>query len=358
MISLFHPFIPKEDILEELKDTLSSRWIGQAHKVELFEKKFGEKFGYEFPLMTNSCTSALELAYHLIGIGDGDEVIVPVVDCTAGQMGLRRRGATIVFADVDDNLNLDPEDLKTKINEKTKAIVAINLGGIEFDKKIAKIAKESGIPLIADSAQHIGTSQGDYICYSFQAIKHITTGDGGMLVLKNKKEYERAKKLRWFGIDRDQKAKKGWQAWERRQMTFDIEEAGYKYQPTDIDACFGLAALPHIDDVVAHRKMIAEEYRKHLGDMVFAGGTYWLVGIKTPHRDAVAEYLKERDIETNVVQLRNDIFKVFGGKRLPLPNINRLEFQYLYLPCHTQITQNDARIISTHIQDCLKLQGE
>lgn len=350
---LFHPFIPKEDILREISETLDTRWIGQASKVDLFEKKFGEKFGYKYCLMMNSCTSALEMAYHLLDLKEGDEVMVPVVDCTAGQMGLRRRGVSIVFADVDDNLNLSVKDLKDKITEKTKAIVAINLGGIEFDKEIVSIAKEAGIPLIADSAQHLGTSEGDYVCYSFQAIKHITTGDGGMLVLRNKKEYERAKKLRWFGIDRDQKAKKGWQAWERRQMTFDIEEAGYKYQPTDIDACFGLAALPYIDEVLAHRKMLADTYREELGDMVVAGGSHWLVGIRTDKRDKIADYLKEKGIETNVVQLRNDIFKVFGGKRLPLENINRLEFQYLYLPCHHLITKEDARIVSSYIKECL-----
>lgn len=352
-MNLFHPFIPKEDILRELSDTLDTRWIGQASKVDLFEKQFGEKFGYKYCLFMNSCTSALETAYHLLDLKEGDEVIVPVVDCTAGQMGLLRRKVKIVFADVDENLNLDPKDLEGKITDKTKAIVAINLGGIEFAGEIANIAKENSVPLIADSAQHLGESKGDYICYSFQAIKHITTGDGGMLVLKNKKEYVRAKKLRWFGIDREVKAKKGWQAWEKREMTFDIEEAGYKYQPTDIDACFGLACLPHVDKLIEHRKNLADTYRKELGEMVFAGGTYWLVGIKTDKRDKIAGYLKGKGIETNVVQLRNDIFKVFGGKRLPLPNINRLEFQYLYLPCHHLITQENAREISEYIKECL-----
>ena len=156
--------------------------------------------GYKYPLFVNSGTSALELAYHLIGLKKGDEVIVPVLDCMAGQTGLLRRGVKIVFADIDENLNIDPRDVEIKITKKTKAIVGVHLGGIHFNPELYEVAK--GIPLIVDSSQYHAKTKGDYICYSFQAIKHITTCDGGMLVLNNKEEYERARKLRWFGIDR------------------------------------------------------------------------------------------------------------------------------------------------------------
>lgn len=352
--SLFYPFIPKEDIMEELEDTLSGRWIGQAHKVEEFEKRFAEMFGYKYVLFTNSCTSALELTYQLLDLGVDDEVIVPVADCTAGQMGLMRRGVKIVFSDVDNNLNLklDPK----QITKKTKAIIAVNLGGIEVDDSVHYIAKKHKIPVITDSAQHLGNSKGDYICYSFQAIKHITTGDGGMLVLRNKKEYERAKKLRWFGIDRDLKAKKDWQAWEKREMTFDIEEPGFKYQPTDVAACFGLAGLKHASSVILHRQMLVQEYKDRLKCDTIAGGTCWLMGILVDNRDEVAKYLKDNGIETNLVHLRNDIFTVFGGKRLNLPNMNRLESKYLYLPLHNSMTAEDVYFISDKVNECIKNQ--
>lgn len=347
MIPLFYPYIPKEKILAEINDTLNGRWLGQGPKVNKFEKRFGEVFEYTYPLMLNSGTSALELAYHLIGVEKGDEVIVPILDCTAGQMGLKRKGVNIVFADVDENLNIDPSDVAKKITAKTKAVVGVHLGGIPFNSKLNEICKQRNIPLIVDAAQHFAHCEGDYICYSFQAIKHFTTCDGGMLVLSDEATYKRAKLLRWFGIDRDLKEKKNYQAWQRREMTFDVFEAGFKFQPTDIDACFGLAAIEDLEQIIAHRKKLAELYVKNLPPQCkpVCGGTYWLMGILTDDRDDLAEYLTRHEIDNNLVHLRNDIYHIFGGERLDLPTMNRLESQYLYLPLNTQITEADVLFI-------------
>ena len=358
-ISLFWPYIPKDRIFEELEETLSSRWIGQGPKVDKFEQEFGKKFGSEYPLFVNSGTSALELAYHLIGLKEGDEVIVPVLDCTAGQMGLLRRGVKIVFVDIDKKtLNISPEDVERKITNKTKAIVAVPLGGIPVNEEIFKIASKYGnIPVIVDASQDHGPTrlEGDYICYSFQAIKHITTCDGGMLCLKGKEVYERAKLLRWFGIDRELKVKKNYQAWEKREMSFDIMEAGYKYQPTDVDACFGLAALQDLDKVIEHRRNLVSHYKKNLEMLkdiiVISGGSCWLFCILIEERDELAEFLKENGIETNLVHLRNDIFSIFGGQRLNLPNMNWVEPRYLYLPLNTNVTNEDVEYICDKIKD-------
>ncbi len=357
-IPLFWPYIPKEKILREISDTLDTRWIGQGPKVNKFEKKFGEKFGYEFPLFVNSGSSALELAYHIVGLKEGDEVIVSVLDCTAGQMGLLRRGVNIVFSDIEkETLNMNPSDVERKINKKTKAIIPVHLGGIPVNERIFEISKEHNIPLIVDAAQHLEPTklEGDYICYSFQAIKHMTTCDGGMLCLNNKEDYKRAKLLRWFGIDRELKERKNYQAWEKREMTFDINEAGYKYQPTDIDACFGLAAIEDLEDVINHRKFLVETYKKRLKNLedvsVIAGGSAWLMGILAEKRDGLAEFLKEKNIETNLIHLRNDIFNVLGGKRLDLPNMNWIEPRYLYLPLNTKVTKEDVNYICDKIVD-------
>lgn len=352
-IPLFYPYVPKKAILKEIADTLNGCWLGQGPKVEKFEKEFGDNFGYEYPLMVNSGTSALELAYHLIGLSKEDEVIVPILNCTAGQMGLLRLGVKIIFADIDKNLNLDPEDLEKKITKATKAIVAVHLGGIPVDDNIFTIGKKYNIPVITDSAQHHAKTQGDYICYSFHAVKHITTCDGGMLVLKDQKTYKRAKLLRWFGIDRELKAKKNYQAWEHRQMTFDIEEPGFKFQPTDIDACFGLAALPDLKDVIKYRERLVDEYKRRLPKNihVVAGGSYWLMGILVDRRDVLAEYLIKEGVDNNLIHLRNDIFKVFGGKRLNLPHMNEIEDKYLYLPLNTKVTVKDVRKICKLINE-------
>ena len=357
MIPLFYPYAgAKKEILKEIRKTLNSRWWGQGPKVDRFEKEFGDKFQYRHPLFVNSGTSALELAYHLIGLKKPDEVIVPILNCTAGQMGLLRRGVKIVFADIEkDTLNIDPADLAKKITRKTKAIVAVPLGGIPVNDKIFEIGKNHHIPIITDCAQHHARARGNYICYSFQAIKHITTGDGGMLVLNNKEEYRRAKLLRWFGIDRELKARKKFQAWERREMTFDIEEAGYKYQPTDIDACFGLASLPHLNKVIKYRQTLAKEYLNFLENVPqvksIVGGTAWLYGILCEKRDELANFLRHNQIECNLVHLRNDIFKVFGGKRLNLPHMNYIEPRYMYLPINSMVGIKDVRFISKKIKE-------
>jgi len=349
---LFWPHIPRRAILKELNDTLKTRWIGQGPKVNRFEAAFTKKFRLPNALFLNSCTAALELAYHILGIKRGDKVLVPVLTCTATNIPLARRNANITFVDIDrETMNMSFEDLKFQAAgpERIKAVVVVTLGGIDIDPNIIAFCKRRKIPLIVDAAQSLGMTfpQADFVCYSFQAIKHITTGDGGVLVCKDKKNYERAKLLRWFGIDREKKAEKNWQAWERREMTFDIEEAGYKYQPTDIDASFGLAGLKEFDYVIYHRKRLCNLYNKLLLPKIHRvwGGDCWLFGIQVKNRDGLAAYLKERGIETNLVHLRNDIFRVFGSRRLDLKNMNYIEDKYLYLPLNTKLKPRDVKFI-------------
>ena len=356
-IPIFWPYIPKAKILKQISHTLSGRWLGQGPKVEEFKKAFGKSLGYKYPLFVNSGTAALELAYHLIGLKPGDEVIVPVLTCTATNLPLIRREVEIVFADIDKKtLNMSSVDVERKITKKTKAIVTVHLGGIPVDDKIFSIAKKHKIPVVVDSAQHHQHSKGDYICYSFQAIKHITTCDGGMLVLTNSKEYWRAKLLRWFGIDREQKIKKGWQAWKGRAMTLDIEEPGYKYQPTDIDACFGLAALPDLPKIIKYRQSLVKEYKKNLKPLSnvitpVAGGSAWLFGILSENRDKLAEYLENHGVETNMVHLRNDLYSVFKKYKSDCPNMDWAHDRYLYLPLNPKVTLADVRYISKKIKE-------
>lgn len=356
MIPLFYPYIPKKKILKELSDTLSGRWIGQGPKVDLFEKKFGEKMGYIYPLMVNSGTSALELAYHLLELNEGDRVVIPVLDAIAGQVGLLRRKCKLLFCDIErGSLNIDPDSLERLLKEnEVRAVVGVHLGGIHFSQKIYSVCKKYRVPLIVDSAQYLAPTKGDYICYSFQAIKHITTADGGMLVLNNRKEYDRAKKLRWFGIGRDSKNTNS-RMWEKRDITSEVEEAGYKFQPTDIDACFALAALPDLDKVIKYRKELAIEYRKGLESIeevqVVADNTYWLLTILTKRRNELADYLTKMGIENNLVHIRNDIFKILGGKRQNLPNMNWVEKGYLCLPLNCQINTSDVRFICKAVKE-------
>ncbi len=358
-IPIFWPSYHGEDIQREMAGLfpadMSNRWLGQAHKVDEFEEKFGKKFGYKYCVSTNSGSAALELAYHLVGIGKGDEVIVTVLTCTATTVHLVRHGATIIFADIKDDLTIDPDDVARKITKKTKTIIAVTLGGIPVDKKIFVLGKKHKIPVIVDCAQSVGAKNepGDYLCYSFQAIKHFTTGDGGMLVVRNKKEFRRAKLLRWFGIDREKKIKANWKPYQKRHMTMDIEEPGYKFQMNDIAATLGLIGLAHSDRFMARRKEIANYYRAHLKCQTISGGTEWIFGVFVNDRDRIADELERAGIETNMVHLRNDIFKPFGAKRWDLPTMNRLENLYLYIPIHPNMTLEDAKHIVTTLNNSL-----
>lgn len=348
-IPLFYPALLKREWLKALDKVFHTRWVGQGPLVDAFEKKFGEKFNYTYCLAVNSGTAALELAYHLIGIGEGDEVLTAVLTCTATNIPLLRRKAKIRFLDINDQLTVDYDDLARKISKKTKAVVVVNLGGIPVDKRIFSLAKRNNVPVVIDACQSLGVSEphGDYVCYSFQAIKHFTTGDGGMLVVRNKKDYQRAKKLRWFGIDREAKRKAGWMALVNHQMAMEIEEAGYKYHMHDIAASMGMVGLKYSDTLLAHRKRICSAYDKALPNFTkLYGGSHWQFAILTKERNSLMRHLRNNGIECDLVHLRNDIFKVFGGKRQHLPNMNRLEHEYLYLPLNPTTTFGDVEHIA------------
>jgi dTDP-4-amino-4,6-dideoxygalactose transaminase len=199
LVKLFKHYIPKE-AGKEISKLLQGDFIGQGKVVDEFEDEFCRVFKQAFAISVNSGTAALETAYDLIGLKEGDEVISTPLTCSATNIPLLRKGVNIVWADVlEDTLTIDPWDVRSKITEKTKAIVQVHLGGIKAD------VGEVQIPVVSDACQALGVFNGTYTCCSFQAIKHITTGDGGMITMRSKEDYHKAKVLRWFGIDREKK---------------------------------------------------------------------------------------------------------------------------------------------------------
>jgi perosamine synthetase len=324
---------------------LKSRWLGQAHKVDEFEKALEKKFGYH-AVTVNSGTSALELAYDLIGLKKGDEVITTPLTCTATNIPLVRRGCKLVFADIDTRtLNIDSRSIRSRITKRTKAVVLVNLAGIK-----AEIGKMP-VPVVADSCQALGINNGDYVAYSFQAIKHITTGDGGALMCKRKKDADRAKLWRWFGIDRTKKIKNNWQPYKNRQILFDIEYPGYKFHMNDIAAAMGIEGLKEWDKILEHRRKIFEIYRETGIEMIDGEvNTYWLAGVLAEDRDGFCKYLNERGIETNVMHVRNDVYKIFKPFRTNLPNMDWVDERYIYIPCHNKMSLRDARYVARTIK--------
>lgn len=355
-IVLFHPYVP-ESAIHELQTTLKSRWIGQGPKVERFEREFARKLGLSASAVAvGACTDALHLSYILAGLKEGDEVITTVFTCTATNIPLLYMNVDIKFADIQPNtLNIDPNHVRELITDRTRAIVCVHYGGLPCDiRQLREIADERGIPIIEDAAQALGaTYQGvpigdlsEFTAFSFQAIKHITTGDGGMLTLRDESLVEKVKRIRWFGIDRS--AKQGGY-WEN-----DIREVGYKYQMTDVAACLGLAALDEFDRLLEQRRSLFREYETLLSGvdgLSFFGGAFtdrehaaWLCTVAVENRRNLERKLREHKIESGQVHFRNDRYTVFERFRTTdVPNMDALEDRYLVLPLHNHMDLEDVR---------------
>lgn len=361
-IVLFHPNIPKNAI-SYINDVLNTRWIGQGPKVEEFERAFEAKFSNPCKsLAVGSGTDALHLAYLLSDIKEGDEVIVPVFTCTATNIPLLYIGAKIVFCDIDQNLNINADAIEDLITSKTKAIVCVPYGGLPCDMdKIWALAEKYNLKVIEDNAHALGAtfkgeivgSQSDFSMFSFQAIKHITTADGGMLTIKDPDLLEKAKRLRWFGIDRLQKQKGIWEN--------DITEIGYKYQMTDIAASMGLAALEEFDEHLEYRQYLYKLYCEYLKDtegIRIIGAEYsnrehaaWLLTAEVDDREGFMSHLRRHKIESSQVHFRNDRYTIFGGRQEGhFKNMDAMEDRYIVLPLHTKVTESDVRYIAEVIQ--------
>lgn len=361
-IVLFHPHVPL-NASTMVSEVLSTRWIGQGPKVDQFEKEFKRKFKQEGPcIAVGSGTDALHIAYLMAGVKAGDEVLCPLFTCTATNLPLLYIGAKPVFVDVNPKtLNVCVEDMRRKINGRTKAIVVVHYGGLPCDMdEIWKLAEEYGIPVIEDAAHALGATYdgvkvgnlSDFTMYSFQAIKHMTTGDGGMLTFKDYSLEPLAKRLRWFGINREDKQKGIWEN--------DIHEVGYKYQMTDISAAIGLAGLQEIDAVMYHRKALYAEYLYGLDEVSGVtvvddgsprkGHAAWLFTILAEKRVDLQRRLREYGVESGQTHYRNDRYSIFGPQG-EFPNMDSIDDKYLILPLHTKVSESDVKEICELIQE-------
>jgi perosamine synthetase len=356
-IVLFHPHIPKNADQEVVK-VLHSRWIGQGPRVAQFEKEFSERFaGNGSSLAVGSGTDALHLAYILAGLKEGDEVITPVFTCTATTIPFLYMGVKFRFADVDpETLNINVDHVRQLVNEKTKAIVCVHYGGLPCDMdELHAIGKEYNIPVIEDAAHALGATYkgkgigaiSPFSIFSFQAIKHITTGDGGMLIIQDKELVAKAERIRWFGIDRSNKQKGTWEN--------DITEVGYKYQMTDIAAAMGLCALAEFSEIIDHRQKLFQAYKKGLAGaegikLIGANAldrthAAWLCTALVEKRHDFMIKLREKKIESSQVHYRNDRYSILGGRRDDLPFMDSVEENYIVLPLHMKVSEEQVQYI-------------
>ncbi len=353
-IVLFHPHIPA-GAAQAVQQVLGSRWIGQGPRVAEFERRFAALVAPDQDaLAVGSGTDALHLAYLLAGLVPGDEVIAPVFTCTATNIPFLYMGVKPVFADVQRRtLNMDPAQVRTLITPRTKAIVCVHYGGLPCDlDELHAIAREHGLVFIEDAAHALGAAYkgravgglSDFTMFSFQAIKLMTTGDGGMLMLRDPGLLEKARRLRWFGIDRSAKQLGVWEN--------DITEIGYKYQMTDLAAALGLAAMDEYASTLAKRQSLLDGYVRGFAgvpgiELIGAGHTdrthaAWLCTVLVEDRVGLMRKLREHRIESGQVHYRNDRYKIFGGRQEGFTNMDALEDRYLVLPLHGKMSLGDV----------------
>jgi perosamine synthetase len=358
IMDFFHTAISPQAI-DVVRQALETTWISEGPRVKEFEAALSQKLGLVNPVAVNSGTTALHLALIVANIGPGDEVIIPAQTFVATGLVVQMQGATPVFADIDRMTgNISPESIRKKITGRTKAIIPVHWAGYPCDMdEIKAIAREQNLIVIEDAAHALGAtykgrsigSLSDFTCFSFQAIKHLTTGDGGAVCCKDPKDLHEAFLRRWFGIDRA--ASKPSILGERE---FDISSVGYKYHMNDLAAAVGLGNLSGISDNLARRRAIASRYERELKNIpgltlltyrADRESSYWLFTMLVEKRIEFISKLKSEGIPASVVHLRIDRYSVFGGMTPDLPGQEYFNEHQIAIPVHNALTDEDVEKI-------------
>lgn len=370
LIPLFKVFM-SDKVVEEIEPVLKSGYIGQGPKVEEFEKLLKDYFETDYLLAVNSCTNALQLATHLIKPQDGweidDEIIVTPLTCFATIAPLISSGVKVRWADIDPNTcNIDLLDVERKLTKNTKAVMVVHWSGYPVDLcKLEEIQNKyeniygKKLEIIEDCAhcwdskfdgKMIGNS-GNLCCFSFQAIKFLTTADGGMLILPNAETYNRAKLLRWFGLDRD--------AGASFRCIQNIAESGFKYQTNDVLTSIGISNFPYISENVNKHKQNAEFYFNSLNSCPGvtllernpkSEGSYWIFTMKVERRDEFIKHMESNGIVASSVHARCDKHSCMKDSKSMLPNMDYLEKVHVSIPCGWWVSEEDREYIVSTIK--------
>ena len=376
---LFKVQVDSKIAQENIAAVLASGYLNEGEQVIQLEQELSSFLSTEHLTLVNSCTSAITLALRIVGVGVGDEVISTAMTCVATNTPIINSGASLIWADIDLKTGMiSADDVEAKINEKTKAIVIVDWAGAPADlNRFDQLSKKYGIPVIQDAAHAFGARYmdlpisdfTDFTCLSFQAIKHLTTGDGGALICRNKTDFTLAKKLKWFGYDRDTvKDSKG--DWRGQKWDADIlpEEVGYKFNMNNVSAAIGLANLPNMP-------LILEKHRSNARDLA-----NWLEGhpkvitlksdprslssnwvftlrlnVSEEDRDEIIENLNAIGIGAGLVHLPNNRYSAFKDSQQTLINTDLFASSQLSLPCGWWLDREDIRVIANELLSQLDL---
>jgi len=342
MLPLVKPYMPpREELMPEIEKVLYSGYIAEGEAAWAFEDGVREFLHNPNTLAVQSGTAALHIALSLLNVGPGDEVISTPMTSEPTNTTIAITGAKVVWADVDPNTGLlDPKSVREKITERTKAIMLVHYAGMVCDMdEFNKISEETGIPVIEDAAHALGAkyqgkvigSNSRFTCFSFQAIKHMTTVDGGAIAFKDPDEVTPARKLRWFGLDK-----------KVSRLENDITRAGYKYGINNLTGIIGVIQLRHVQEVInkyiENGKFYDEALKGAQGVTLVpyyqnTEPSYWLYTMKVEDRDNFIKLMESIDVTASPLHHRSDTHSVFAGSRCDLPNMEEWYSRFVHIPC-------------------------
>ena len=351
MLPLVQTYLPPRDILmPKLEEVIYSGYVSQGETVEAFERKFEAFIGSGYTLSLNSGTAALHIALILAGVKEGDEVISTAMTAEPTNVAIKMVGAKVRWADVDyETGNISPESIETAINLKTRAIIVVDYAGTSVDVgRIQLISEKYNVPVIEDAAHALGTKYNGkrtgnhfpFTVFSFQAIKHLTTIDGGALQIQDKELYERGKLIRWFGIDK-----------RLTRLENDIQIQGFKYHMNNVNAIIGLIQLENIESVLNKYVLIGKYLDASLNgvpgvETVYhypnTESSYWLYTLKVDRRDDFIKMMTENNFAASPLHKRNDLHTYLNDYPTVLPNLERFYSRLVHIPCGWWVTIEDC----------------
>jgi perosamine synthetase len=356
-MNFFHTNISTRAI-EQVAETLRSTLVSEGKLVQKFETELTATFGMVRPVAVNSGTSALHLALVLAGVRDGDEVVLPAQTFVASGMVIMMCGARPVFADIQPYTgNMDPASVSAKITPRTKAIMPVHWAGCPCDMdEISEVAREHKIAVLEDAAHALGAtyrgrpigSISRFTAFSFQAIKHLTTGDGGALCCLDDRDYQEARRRRWFGIDRLQTPS------ILGEREYNLETIGFKYHLNDLAAAVGSGNMPDVPRNLTRHRRIAEAYKDGLKNVpgltllqypADRESAWWIFTVLVERREEFIRALKNKGVPASVVHQRIDRNSVLGGLREDLVHQRFFDERQVALPIHAALTEEDVQAV-------------
>ena len=356
-VPVFKPKINKDAVFAELGEVFDSGWLTLGPKTHQFEEQFAQFVGARQAVALNSATAALHLSCQAINLKEGDEVIVPALTFVATGLAPLYCHAKPVFADIEpDTLCIDPGDIERKITSRTRAIIPVHFAGhaVRMDEIMA-IARRYNLTVIEDAAHATGSTYrgkslgtiGDIGCFSFQAVKNLTTGDGGMVVAQDEAIIDRVRRLRWFGI-----SKETWERTDHASYSWDytVDELGFKFHMNDVSAAIGLAQLREVDAHNQSRRRIVDQYNAEFSNLgwltvpvekPYTRSAWHAYIVKVPRRDELIHYLSLREITATVHYRPIHHYRVFGESKADLPVTEREWTRLVTLPLYPDMTDAD-----------------